>query len=80
MGRALLKLDAVLLCLDGELATHSILDVADGGVEVVCGESAHRGEGCQRSLVGGDGLVRAWKDSGSRSKCHQIRSFPKASH
>ena len=31
-GRVLLELDAVLLCLDGELATDSILDVADGGV------------------------------------------------
>jgi hypothetical protein len=77
MGRVLPKLDAVLLCLDGELATHSVLHVADGGVEVVCGESAHRGEGCQRSPVGGDELVRAWKVSGSRSKCH--RSFPKTS-
>jgi len=42
--RVLLKLDAVLLCFDGKLATHSILDVADGGVEAVDGEFAHRGE------------------------------------
>ena len=43
-GRVLPKLDAVLLCLDGQLAADSILDVADGGVEVVYGEFAHRGE------------------------------------
>ena len=46
--RVLLKQDAVLLCLYGELATHGILDVADGGVEIVDGEPAHRGERCQR--------------------------------
>ena len=34
-GRILLKLDAVLLCLDGELTTNSILNIADGWVEVV---------------------------------------------
>ena len=43
-GRVLPKLDAVLLSLDGELATDSMLDVADGGVEVVYGEFVHRGE------------------------------------
>ena len=54
-----MKCDAVLLCLDDEFATHSLADVASGGVEVVCGESAHRGEQCQRSLVSGDELVNA---------------------
>ena len=43
-SRVLLKGDAVLLCLDGELATDSILDVADGRVEVVDGKPAHCGE------------------------------------
>ena len=59
MGRALPKLGAVVLCLDGEFATHGILDVADGGVEVVSGESAHRGDGYQRSLVDGGELANA---------------------
>ena len=57
MGRrALLELDTVLLCLDSELATNSILDVADGGVEVVDGELAHCGQRCQRPLVGGNAM------------------------
>ena len=66
--RVLLKQDTVLLCLYGELATHSILDVADGGVEIVDGEPAHRGERCQRSPVGGKETAsgaRERKKSGS---------------
>lgn len=33
---------AVVLGLDGKLATHGVLDVADCGVQSVCSERAHR--------------------------------------
>lgn len=32
---------AEVLCLDGELATHGVLDIEDGGVEVCDGELVH---------------------------------------
>lgn len=38
----LLKEFAVVFGLDGKLATHGVLDVADCGVQSVCSERAHR--------------------------------------